>query len=164
VTGEHGPGTRPGVPRTCTPEDVQWRPLYERASVERFLADTEAERVRLHGEIEMAKAQRDAARHVLAARQTAAQAELGALVFDAERTMAALEDAHREVVRTVRDAAETEAARVLAAAHHEVEVMREVTASLAARVARRHDRPHSIDLTDAVSTDETTTRDRADAS
>ncbi len=116
--------------RSVTSAEVTWKPLYERAAVEKFLSDMEAERAHLAAEIEVAQAQRDAARRVRSTRELEAQAELGALVFTLERQMAELEDSHREVIATIRDAAEAEASRVLAAARREVAAMRDMTATL----------------------------------
>ncbi|MGH9273320.1 MAG: hypothetical protein ACRDZU_01630 [Acidimicrobiales bacterium] len=116
---------------------MRWKLRYERAAVDRFLADTDAERSRLQAEIEVAQAQRDAARRVVAARETEAQATLGAFVFEYEREMAELEVSHHEVITTIRAAAEGEAARVLAAAQREVAAMRDLTVSLTPLVSRR---------------------------
>jgi hypothetical protein len=156
-------GSTPGVPAAATADAMGWTLGYERATVDRYLADTEAECARLRSEIEVARAQRDAARQVIAARERDAQAELGALVVEFEREMSELEAAHRAVIQTIRDAAESEAARVRAAAEREVAALREMALTLAPLVSGRGARERAGASIDLRGADRPSTRDRVGA-
>lgn len=157
-----GLADRGGSPPT-SPDDLRWQLSYDRASVERYLAEVEAERARLQGEIDRALARRDAAREEIAAREAAAQAELGALVLATQNELERIEAGHREVLDTIRRAAEAEGERVLAAAHREVDAMRNVTASLSGLARGRRDAARPLDHIDPVANDHPSVGGRADA-
>jgi len=120
---------RPTLPEATA---IVWKRSYDRDSVDRFLAEVEAERTRLLGEIERAAARRDTALEAAAASAAAAIASLGEVVLARSHELAQIEEQHAEIVATIRAAAETEAARILAAAEREVAAMHESTAALAA--------------------------------
>lgn len=134
------------VPQPATPDDVRWQLSYDRASVDAFLAEVEIERARLQRDIEAARARTEASGRLVEGRGTDALAELGALVVAARTQLTRIEDEHAAIVETIRRASATEAARVLAAAHREVEAMRASTASLARLV---HDPSPAAGTTDA---------------
>jgi cell division septum initiation protein DivIVA len=147
----------------ASPDALRWQRSYDRASVDRYLAEVAAQRARLQAQIEDALAQRDAARAAIAARDAAAQAELGAIVLATQNELDRIETSHREVVETIQRAAETEAARVLAAARLEVDRMRDGTASLAGLVGGRRAAPGPRAHEDGPTTDHPSAGGRADA-
>jgi hypothetical protein len=110
--------------------DLRRQLTYDHASVERFLAEGEAERARLQGEIDAAVARREAAHQAAATREAQVHTELGAIVLSTWEEMARIEASHAAIIVTIRDAAAAEAVRVVAAAHREVASMRELTRSL----------------------------------
>lgn len=129
--GEHEHHHDPaGAAPPVNPDELSWNISYDRASVDRFLADVEGQRTRLQAEIEAVKRDVAAQRTRANSRVVAVQRELGARVLTTQLELAELETAHHEVMAAIRTAAETEAARVLAAARREVEAMRTATASL----------------------------------
>jgi type IV secretory pathway TrbL component len=157
-------GPPSGGPSSLTSsDDLQWQLSYDRASVDRYLAEIGTERARLQAEIDEALARRDAARAAIVAREAAAQAELGALVLATQNELERIEAGHREVLDTIRRAAEAEAARVLAAAHREVEAMRNVTASLAGSARGRGAGSRPVGHVDPPPSDHPSVRGRADA-
>ena len=119
---------------TALPDDLEWHVSYDRASIERFLAEVEAERGRLQNEIEMTQARLEQARAAKVVRAATAQTEVAALVLAAQEKLAAIERQHHEVLETIRAAAVEEAARLLAAARTEADEVRNVATSLSARV------------------------------
>jgi cell division septum initiation protein DivIVA len=124
----NGHGMAP--PRPATPDDLRWELSYDRASVDRFLTEVDRERTNLQREIDAARAQGEAARAAARAGLADGEAALGAMVLAAQRELVRIEEAHREIVATIRAAAATEATRVLTAAHREAAAVREATASL----------------------------------
>ncbi len=116
-------------------EAITWTRSYDRQSVDRFLAEIEAQRAGLLRDVERASARRDAALELVAGRTTAAAAALGAIVIARSSDVAKLEEEHQEVIATIRSAAETEAARILTVAEREVAAMHEATAAMVALAA-----------------------------
>lgn len=127
------------------PADLRWSLSYDRVSVDRFLAEIEVQRGALQAQIERAVQAREVAEAAAARRHAAGRTDLGEQVVAAWGELDRLEAEHREIVTTIREAAEREATRVLAAAHREVAAMRESTATLAALV-------HPIDTVDIEET------------
>lgn len=115
-------------------EDLHWQISYDRASVDRFVAEVEAERARLQAAIEEARARLRQARAEATARQAEAREELGALVLAAQQELEEIERHHRETLEVIQAAAVEEAARLLIRAREEVAAVRATAASLAARV------------------------------
>ena len=138
-----------------TPADLRWSLSYDRVSVDRFLADIEVQRGALQAEIERAVQAREIAEAAVAQRHAAGTTDLGERVVAAWGQLDRIEAEHREIVATIREAAEREAARVLTAAHREVAAMQESTATLAALV-------HPIDSIDVGETDDDETDDDDD--
>jgi len=107
--------------------EMTWHRAYERASVERYLEQAQAERSRLLGEIEEADRRVAAAQAGAGAPDLMAQARIGSLVLDAHRQ---LEDAVREnqhAVAAIEAEADVEVARILAAARAEVRSIRQTS-------------------------------------
>lgn len=121
------------------PKELQWHVSYDRPSMERFVAEVEAERARLQKEIDVTKARLEQARAANVVRAATTQAAVGALVLAAQEDLAGIERQHQDVLETIRAAAVEEAARLLAAARAEADEVRNVATSLSARVNRR---PH----------------------
>ena len=117
-----------------TAEALPWRRSYDRTSVERFLADIDAERTRLQRAIEQVRRERVA----VAAGVSDRTAALGAAARAAWRELEHIEGEHREIVATIRAAAETESSRILGAAHREVVAIRASAASLASLMGPEH--------------------------
>jgi hypothetical protein len=110
--------------------DLRRQLSYDHASVERFLAEAEAEQARLQGQIDAAVTRREAAHRAAEVREAQVHAELGAIVLSTWEEMERIEAGHAAIIATIRDAAAAEAVRVVAAAHREVASMRELTRSL----------------------------------
>lgn len=96
--------------------DVEWQTSYDRATVERFLADAAAQRVQLERRLDEARARVDRARGALEQRDAARSAELAAMVAEAHRQLSALESEHRAAVEAVRSRARDDVAHVHAGA------------------------------------------------
>ncbi len=103
---------------------VSWQLAYDRPAVDRFLAEAEAERVRLTEAIAEARSRADAARTRSGTLDEDAQAELGALVLAAQAELAAIEREHRELIDSIRATAQAEADWILASARAEAEAIR----------------------------------------
>lgn len=115
----------------CTSAEITWREGYDRESVERFLAECEAERARLLGAIAEQHERQRAAEQAAAAHREADQADFAAIVAAAHRELAEVEEEHKELVAAIRKAAVDEAARVLAAARAEAAAVRSMVGSVA---------------------------------
>lgn len=111
-------------------DEVHWDLAYDRASIDRFTVEVEAERARLLAAIEEAQARAEAAKSGAATRHHSAQAQLGALVLAAQAELAQIEREHHEIVSAIRTNAEAEAARVLAAARAEAAAVRDAASSM----------------------------------
>lgn len=115
-------------------ENVTWQLSYDRESVDRFSAEVEKTRARLQAEIGAARERVAAAEAAIAAHRAEAQAQLGALVLAAHGELAEIEREQRQLMSTIRAAAEAEAARLLEAARTEAEKIRTAAASLEQQV------------------------------
>jgi hypothetical protein len=113
-------GDAMGAPHRLDLDALPWEQSYDRATLERFIAEVDAERARLRAEIEVAKARTRAARAGGSVRQAERHEALGALVLAAERELAELEAEHDLMVAEIQAAADAEAARILEAARAEV--------------------------------------------
>ncbi len=118
--GEEGKG-----PKGLSLENVSWQLSYDRASVERFVADVEATRSSLEAEIDDAKRRLLQAQEAKAERQSDLPAELGALVLAAQREFVELERSHLEMVNSIKEAASLEAMRILETARLETTQLQE---------------------------------------
>jgi hypothetical protein len=121
---------RPAPRDAVGPAELRWHRSYERAGIERFVAEVEAERARLRAELDAARAATAAAAARSVAGQAAAQASLGALVIETQRELEAMERAHQETIDGIRSAAAAEATRVLEAAHAEAAAVRSAAAAI----------------------------------
>ena len=125
----------------ATPDDLRWHRSYDRASVDRFLAEVEVERERLQTDIRAVRERVVAQDRVVAEREREGLAAIGALAVAARDELTRIESEHRAIIATIEDAAAIESARVLAAAHREAEAMRASTASLAGKVVAEESHP-----------------------
>lgn len=132
---EAGAGATPPDPAGSALPPLRWQVSYERASVERFVAEVEAERSRLRSQIEESKAEVERAK-AAAARQAAAQAELAAMVLAIQVETARIEREHRDTLEAIGAAAEEAAVRLLAAGREEAAAMRAAAAFVAETPAR----------------------------
>lgn len=130
VTEDHRTGDLHDDGPTDGPAGISWFSSYDRESVERFLAEVDAEKARLLAAIEEAERRTVVAMTRAAATHKAAQASLGALVLAAQEEISALEREHEVLVERIRSTAEAEASRLLAAATEEAAVMRESARSV----------------------------------
>lgn len=148
----HGPGPEEqdgeqGDEPAVGLDDLPWQLSYDRASVNRFVAEVEAERARLHEAIEAARARVQQAQAAATARQVEASEELGALVLAAQRELEEMERHHRLVLDAIAAAAEKEVARLLARAGEEAAAVRATIHSLTARMSTGTTfTPPSVDL------------------
>ena len=110
---------------------VHWQVAYDRGSVDRFIAEVEAERSRLQGQIETTREHLRQAR-AAAARQEDAQAELAARFLAVQEELETIERQHRISLDAIGAEAAQAAARLLAAARKEAEAMRAAGATVAA--------------------------------
>lgn len=113
---------------------LHWQVSYDLASVDRYLAEIEAERASIERQMEHASERVQRAKKA-AERRAAAEAELGARILAAQEEFERIQQEQREAVDAIRAAAGAEADRVLAAAREEAEAMR-----AAATIAVRHER------------------------
>jgi hypothetical protein len=113
-------------------DGIEWRPAYDRSSVERYLSALDAERERLEGEIADAERRTAAAQQALATRTAELEASLGAVVLAARAELDRIDREQQEAVAAIRADAETEAARIREAARLEADTVREAAASLSA--------------------------------
>lgn len=113
-------------------DEVRWELAYDRASIDRFAAQVEAERRRLLAEIEAAEARVSIAKSGIAARQAEERVELGSLVLLAQAELAQIEREHHEIVSAIRAAADVEVNRVLDAARAEAAAVRDAAAAMEA--------------------------------
>ena len=126
TTGERGDDPVSPLPippaAVLDPSTVRWQRSYDRASVDRFVAEVEAQRGRLRAEIAAAQA----AAHAAAARTGEARTsdDLVSLVVDAQRQLDTMEREHQEMVSAIQATAEEEAERILTAARAEAEAVR----------------------------------------
>lgn len=118
------------------PHDVRWELSYDRASVARFTAEVDQEVARLEAEIEAARAHITAAASGVADRDVAGKAELGDLVLAAQKEVAGIEHEHHLLIALIREAAEAEATRQIAAARAEAEAIRDAARMMGASVRR----------------------------
>ncbi len=123
--GEEGKG-----PKGLSLENVSWQLSYDRASVERFVADVEATRSTLEAEIDDAKRRLLQAQEAKAERQSDLPSELGAMVLAAQREFVELERSHLEMVNSIKEAASLEAKRILETARLEATQLRNAVDSL----------------------------------
>ncbi len=123
------------VPQPTSAEDLSWKPSFDRASVDAYLAEVEIERARLQAEISAARAAIEASERAVAARQSEAVSELGAAVVAGRSRLAQIEDEHAQIIATISEAAAKESARILAAAYREAAAMRDSTVAFARLVA-----------------------------
>lgn len=129
--------------------DIEWQDGYDRASVEQFFAEVEAERGRLTAEIADAQERLQRAQGALEARRLAGHADFTEIVAAAQRELAAVEEEHRELVAAIRKAAVDEAARVLAAARAEAAAVRAMVSTLHVDLSAEEQAPPAD--TDALS-------------
>ena len=120
------------------PEPVHWRVSYERASVERFIEETERQRRALENEIEATRAQLREAKERAALMSQRSQPELGDLLLAAQQELSEMQRHYRAQIEAVRVAAQTETARVLAAAQMEEAAVRSATEHLTSIIDARH--------------------------
>jgi hypothetical protein len=123
---------RPDDQRNADMADLEWYPAYDRATVERYLATLDAERLRLEGEIADAEKRTAAAQVELAARTEQLQAALGAVVLAARAELDTIEREQQEAIAVIMAEAEAEAERVREAARLEAEAVREAASTLSA--------------------------------
>lgn len=97
-------------------DDLHWQTTYDRASIERFVAEVDAERARLQSEIDQARSRLGRAQQAQASRRSDLASQLGDLVMDAHRRLVEMERNHQQLIDTIRATAEEEAARILDAA------------------------------------------------
>ena len=90
-------------------------------SPEDYLAGVDAERLRLRSEIESARARVEAAQDRVTARTEEARRALRELVAAAQRELDEMDREHQQAIRSVRTAAEAQAARILADARAETD-------------------------------------------
>ena len=113
-------------------EDVDWRPSYDRDSVDRHLAAVEAEKARLLAEIRQAEERAAAAQERCQTSTTEREALLGSLLLAARAEMDRVDTEQRATVTTILSMAEEEAARIRDRAQAHAASVRDVVASLTA--------------------------------
>jgi hypothetical protein len=101
---------------------VGWQRSYDRASVERFNAEIEAERVRLEAAIAEAERRIEVARRRDEQRGRLDESALSELVMASKAELDRIESEQRNAVSAIRTAAEAEAARYLELARLEAAV------------------------------------------
>ena len=97
-------------------DGLSWQRSYDRASVERYLAEAEARSTQLRAQVAEAQQRVERARAALAKREAARSAELAAMVADAHRQLAALEADHAAAVEATHAAAQAHTDRILSEA------------------------------------------------
>lgn len=139
-------------------EEVAWRPSYDRESVNRYLAEVEAEKSRLLAEIRLAEEREAAAQERYRTKAaTERDAVLGALLLAARAETDRVETEHRETVAAIQALADEESATIRDRAQAEAAAVREAVASLAAiSTAGESIREAVASLAAATSADETT--------
>jgi hypothetical protein len=113
-------------------EDVAWRSSYDRADVDRYLAEVEAEKGRLLAEIRVAEEREAAAQGRCQERAEERDDLLGSLLLAARAEIDLVDDEHRAAVAAIRAEAEEEAAGIRDRAQIEATAVREAVASLTA--------------------------------
>lgn len=117
-------------------DDLDWRPSYDRESVEAYLAAVEEEKARLLAEIEAAEERVAAAEARCATATTEQSAErdavLGELMLAARAEMDRVEAEQRALVSAIQALADDQAAGIAARAAADAAAVSEVVASLAA--------------------------------
>lgn len=126
-------------------EGVEWRTSYDRASVDRYLADVEAERARLRADIEAAEARAASARALAERHQAADEAQVGALVLATRAEIERIEREHKDAVDAIRSAALEKAARILEVARNDAASVNCATASMSKAVGADDARPVEAD-------------------
>jgi hypothetical protein len=115
-------------------EGVSWRPSYDRESVDRYLAEVEAEKERLLAEIAAAEERAEAAearcRTGAAEQSTERDALLGTLMMAARAEVDRVDAEHRAVISAIHALAEEEASRIRVQAEADAAAVRDVVASL----------------------------------
>lgn len=115
-----------------SPTDLHWQMSYDRASVDRFVAEVEDQRRRLQAQVDAAREDLREAR-AAAARRAEAQVQLAAGFLEVQRELEEGERAHRERLASIDGGAADVAAGLLAAALASVDALRAAT-SVAASV------------------------------
>ncbi|GAC1593000.1 MAG: hypothetical protein NVS3B21_13480 [Acidimicrobiales bacterium] len=113
------------------------------AAVEHFLTQADAERRRLQTEIDAAQAHLSSLNEKLQLKRKQVEADLGALALNAQDEVAALERAHEERVRQIREAARTEAQGLVGAARAHAQSMEQSAIELARILTQPHPTGHS---------------------
>jgi predicted nucleic acid-binding Zn-ribbon protein len=114
-----------------SPTDLRWQMSYDRASVDRFVAEVEEQRRQLQAQVDAAREDLREAR-AAAARRAETQAQLAATFLDVQRELEEGERAHREQLASIDGGAADAAAGVLAAALASVDALRAATSVAAA--------------------------------
>lgn len=102
--------------------EITWHPSYDRARVEQFLEEAEAESARLLAQIEAARQRIDRAAAAASASTVEARARLGLQVLEAHRELAETRRRNAAQVAKVLGDAEAQAEEILAAARGECPV------------------------------------------
>lgn len=100
-------------------DELHWQTTYDRASIERFVTEVDAERARLKSEIDVARNRLGRAQQAQANHRSDLASQLGDLVMDAHRRLVEMERNHQQLIDTIWATAEEEAARILDAARAE---------------------------------------------
>lgn len=100
-------------------DELHWQTTYDRASIERFVTEVDAERARLKSEIDVARNRLGRAQQAQANHRSDLASQLGDLVMDAHRRLVEMERNHQQLIDTIWATAEEEATRILDAARAE---------------------------------------------
>ncbi len=146
-------------------EGVEWQTTYDRASVDRYLADVEAERARLRADIEAAEARAASARARTERQKAADEAQVGALVLATRAEIERIEREHKDAVDAIRSVALEKAARILEVARNEAASVNGATASMSKAVGTDDGPPvEAADAPSAVAAPRPDPEERIDAS
>ena len=126
-------------------EGVEWQTTYDRASVDRYLSDVEAERARLRADIEAAEARAASARALTERHQAADEARVGALVLATRAEIERIEREHKDAVDAIRSAALEKAARILEVARNDAASVNRAMVSMSKAVGADDARPVEAD-------------------
>ncbi len=110
-----------------SPTDLRWQMSYDRASVDRFVAEVEEQRRWLQAQVDATRGELREVR-AAASRRSDAQAQLAAGVLEVQRELEEGERAHRAHLAAIDAAAADAAADLLAAALAHVDALRAATA------------------------------------
>ncbi|MCU0311583.1 MAG: hypothetical protein MUE36_11670 [Acidimicrobiales bacterium] len=131
--GSDAPATAPTVDDRApvVPDDLAWQTTYDRASVEAYLSQVDAERAKLEEQIAAAEARTAAARERADRLKAADESKVAALVLAARAELDRMESEHRAAVDGIRSAALEKAARILEVARAEAATVTGAGATIA---------------------------------